>query len=202
MQHFLQFCQIIRVKPVFGAPHDEMQIRITDVIVIQILLGRAQTIRAPPLAENMTSGRCLSTAYSMAQVIFSPTAILMLPIKKRLSSTATTVCTPPDFPRRRDGSFLQPGLDRGGCQFFLVVREVQHILRGYVGVQLLKCPVIQNRAEPIIGADCQMHPAVGADILAFDPHLPRGTAPAFFHSANCGDSQLGAAVPASRRAFS
>ena len=44
MQHFLQFCQIIRVKPVFGAPHDEMQIRIADVIVIQILLGRAQTI--------------------------------------------------------------------------------------------------------------------------------------------------------------
>ena len=44
MQHFLQLCQIICVEPVFGAPHDEMQIRIADIIVIQILLGRAQTV--------------------------------------------------------------------------------------------------------------------------------------------------------------
>ena len=44
MQHFLQLCQVVRVKTFFGALHDEMQIRIADVIVIHILLGRAQAV--------------------------------------------------------------------------------------------------------------------------------------------------------------
>ena len=47
-------------------------------------------IRAPPLAEKMISGSLLRRAYSMARVIFSPTAVLMLPMRKRLSSTQTT----------------------------------------------------------------------------------------------------------------
>lgn len=74
-------------------------------------------IRAPPLAENMTRGRCLSTAYSMAQVIFSPTAVLMLPIKKRLSSTATTVCTPPIFPVAVTAASFSPVLTVAAASF-------------------------------------------------------------------------------------
>ena len=37
-------------------------------------------------------------AYSMARVIFSPTAALMEPMKKRLSSTPTTHLRPPMVP--------------------------------------------------------------------------------------------------------
>ena len=55
-------------------------------------------MRAPPLAEKMTSGRRLAAAYSTARVIFSPTAVLMLPMKNRLSSTAATQATPPMRP--------------------------------------------------------------------------------------------------------
>ena len=68
------------------------------VLAICIRLKMPSCMRAPPLAEKMTSGRCLSAAYSTARVIFSPTAVLMLPMKNRLSSTATTACTPPILP--------------------------------------------------------------------------------------------------------
>ena len=40
----------------------------------------------------------LAAAYSTARVIFSPTAVLMLPMKNRLSSTAATQATPPMRP--------------------------------------------------------------------------------------------------------
>ena len=79
-----------------------------------------------------------------------------------------------------NGGFFQAGLDRSSGQLFLIIGKMQHIVGRNVRVQLFKSSVVQNRAEPIIGADCQMHPAVGADILALDPNLPRGTAAAFF----------------------
>ena len=46
------------------------------------------------LAEKMISGRCFAVACSTARVIFSPTVVLMLPIKNRLSSTAATTGVP------------------------------------------------------------------------------------------------------------
>ena len=64
------------------------------VLAICIRLKMPSCIRAPPLAEKMTRGRRLAVAYSTARVIFSPTAVLMLPIKNRLSSTAATTGVP------------------------------------------------------------------------------------------------------------
>ena len=55
-------------------------------------------IRAPPLAQKKISGSFALAAYSTARVSFSPTAALMLPIKKRLSITPTTQRTPPIAP--------------------------------------------------------------------------------------------------------
>ena len=44
MQHFLQFSQVIGTEALFGALHDKVQVGITDVIVINVLLGRAQAV--------------------------------------------------------------------------------------------------------------------------------------------------------------
>ena len=55
-------------------------------------------IRAPPLAAKRIRGRRFFAAYSMARVIFSPTAELMEPMKNRLSSTPTTHLRPPMVP--------------------------------------------------------------------------------------------------------
>lgn len=130
---------------------------------------------------------------------FSPTAVLMLPIKAAVQHSDHRLHAADPADCCNDG-FFQAGLARSSGQF-PDNQEMQHIVGRNVRVQLFKSSVVQNRAEPIIGADCQMHPAVGADILALDPNLPRGTAAAFFALDNCGGTQLGAAVPASRRAF-
>lgn len=44
MQHFLQFSQVIGIEALFSALHDKVQVGITDVIVINVLLGRAQAV--------------------------------------------------------------------------------------------------------------------------------------------------------------
>ena len=44
LQHFLQFRQIIGTEALFRALHDKVQVGITDVIVINVLLGRAQAV--------------------------------------------------------------------------------------------------------------------------------------------------------------
>lgn len=79
---------------------------------------------------------------------------------------------------------------------------MQNIVGGKVWIQFLKGSVVQNRAEPVIGSNGQMYPAIGAYIQAFGPDLAGGAAAAFLHSTNCGCTQPGAAVPASRRTFS
>ena len=70
-----------------------------------------------PLAEKMTRGRCLLVAYSMARVIFSPTAVLMLPIKNRLSSTAATQATPPMRPTAVTAASCRPVLFWAAASF-------------------------------------------------------------------------------------
>ena len=65
-------------------------------------------IRAPPLAEKRISGSLFFAAYSMARVIFSPTAALMLPIRKRLSSTPTTHFRPPTVPAAVTAASVRP----------------------------------------------------------------------------------------------
>ena len=81
-----------------------------------------------------------------------------------------------------NGGFFQAGLDRSSGQLFLIIGKMQHIVGRNVRVQLFKSSVVQNRAEPIIGTDCQMHPAVGADILALDPTCRVARRPHFLHS--------------------
>lgn len=65
------------------------------VFAICISEKRPSCILAPPLAANIISGSFLFIAYSVSLVIFSPTAIPMLPIRNLLSITATAVLTPP-----------------------------------------------------------------------------------------------------------
>src|SRR5215470_12331913 len=55
-------------------------------------------IRAPPDAETMMTGRCLSMASSIARASFSPTTEPMLPPRKPNSNTASTAGWPPIEP--------------------------------------------------------------------------------------------------------
>ena len=65
-------------------------------------------IRAPPLAAKRIRGSLFFVAYSMASVIFSPTAALMLPIRNRLSSTPTTHLRPPMAPTAVTAASVSP----------------------------------------------------------------------------------------------
>ena len=46
MQHFFQFSQVIGAEALFSALHDQVQVGIADVVVINVLLGWAQTVFA------------------------------------------------------------------------------------------------------------------------------------------------------------
>ena len=92
----------------YSPPLAEKRSMAALVLAICIRLKMPSCIRAPPLAEKMTSGSFFAAAYSMARVIFSPTAVLMLPIKKRLSSTAATTDTPPMRPTAATAASLRP----------------------------------------------------------------------------------------------
>ena len=78
----------------YSPPLAEKRWMAAEVFAICIRLKMPSCIRAPPLAEKMIRGRRFAAAYSTARVIFSPTAVLMLPMKKRLSSTAATTAVP------------------------------------------------------------------------------------------------------------
>ena len=69
-----------------------------EVLAICIREKIPSCMRAPPLAEKIISGRCDFAACSTARVSFSPTAALMLPIRKRLSITANTAFRPSILP--------------------------------------------------------------------------------------------------------
>ena len=74
-------------------------------------------IRAPPLAEKMMRGRPARSAYSMARVTFSPSAAPMLPMKKRLSSTAKTAMRPSILPRAVTTPSVRPVAFRAAWSF-------------------------------------------------------------------------------------
>ena len=75
-------------------------------------------MRAPPLAENMMSGRCASRAYSIARVIFSPTPVPMLPMKNSASSTASTAGWPSMRPVAVITASCIPVFSRCAASFF------------------------------------------------------------------------------------
>ena len=82
----------------YRPPASEKRRMAALVLAICIRESIPSCIRAPPLAEKMTRGRRCFWAYSAARVIFSPTATPMLPMKKRLSSTANTALIPSSLP--------------------------------------------------------------------------------------------------------
>ena len=92
----------------YSPPLAEKRSMAALVLAICMRLKMPSCIRAPPLAEKMTSGSFLAAAYSMARVTRSPTAVLMLPMKKRLSSTAATTATPPMRPTAVTAASLRP----------------------------------------------------------------------------------------------
>ncbi len=148
------------------------------VLAICIRLKMPSCIRAPPLAEKMTRGRRLAVAYSTARVILSPTAVLMLPIKNRLSNTAATQATPPMRPTAVTAASCRPVLFWAAASFFPVSGEVQHILRIKVSVQFPEAAVIQHQTEPVIPANGHVVAAVGADVKASCPQGACGAAAA------------------------
>ena len=46
LQHFFQFSQVIGAEALFSALHDQVQVGIADVVVINVLLGWAQAVFA------------------------------------------------------------------------------------------------------------------------------------------------------------
>src|SRR5439155_1504831 len=66
-----------------------------EVLAICIRDRMPSCMRAPPDAETITTGRCLSMASSIARVSFSPTTEPMLPPRKPNSKAARTAGCPP-----------------------------------------------------------------------------------------------------------
>ena len=65
-------------------------------------------MRAPPDAQKITSGSLPLRAASAARAIFSPTAAPMLPIRKRLSITASTTGAPHTRPMAATAASASP----------------------------------------------------------------------------------------------
>lgn len=85
-------------------------------------------IRAPPLAAKRIRGSLFFPAYSMASVSFSPTAALMLPMRKRLSSTPTTQRLPPMVPVAVTTASFIPVLRRAPVQLGPVAGEAEGVI--------------------------------------------------------------------------
>ena len=156
----------------YSPPLAEKRSMAALVLAICIRLKMPSCIRAPPLAEKMTSGSFFAAAYSMARVIFSPTAVLMLPIKKRLGSTAG-----------RDSGLAEARLLGLGAELFGIARETQHVLRGQLCIHLPETAAVQHKAQAVVRTDGLVIAAVGADEKALSPGLGGGTAAALlaFH---------------------
>ena len=74
-------------------------------------------IRAPPLAAKITRGSFRRWASSAARVIFSPTAVPMLPMRKRLSRAPKTARWPLTEPRAVTAASLRPVLSSSPFSF-------------------------------------------------------------------------------------
>src|SRR5713226_1833194 len=84
----------VRIE-MYGSPLAPSRSSAAEVLAICIRERMPSCIRAPPDAETMTTGRCLSIASSIARVSFSPTTEPMLPPRKPNSKTARTAGNPP-----------------------------------------------------------------------------------------------------------
>ena len=93
---------------IYSRPFSENRARAALVFAICIRDRMPSCIRAPPLAAKRIRGNLFFVAYSMARVIFSPTAALMLPMRKRLSSTPTTHFCPPMVPVAVTAASVRP----------------------------------------------------------------------------------------------
>jgi hypothetical protein len=65
-------------------------------------------IRAPPDAETMTTGSCLSIASSIARASFSPTTEPMLPPMKKKSMIVTATGLPPSVAMPESAASFMP----------------------------------------------------------------------------------------------
>jgi hypothetical protein len=84
----------VRIE-MYGSPAAESRSSAADVFAICISDRIPSCIRAPPDADTIRTGRCLSMASSIARVSFSPTTEPMLPPRNPNSKTASTVGCPP-----------------------------------------------------------------------------------------------------------
>ena len=96
----------------YSSPFSANRARAALVFAICMRDKIPSCIRAPPLAAKRIRGSLFFPAYSMASVSFSPTAALMLPMRKRLSSTPTTQRLPPTVPVAVTTASFMPVLRR------------------------------------------------------------------------------------------
>ena len=74
----------------YGSPASPRRASAAEVLAICISERMPSCMRAPPEADTMMTGTCLSIASSMARVSFSPTTEPMLPPMKPNSKTQST----------------------------------------------------------------------------------------------------------------
>jgi hypothetical protein len=79
----------------YGSRRSPRRSSAAEVLAICMSERIPSCIRAPPDAETMTTGRCLSMASSIARVSFSPTTDPMLPPRNPNSNTHSTAGRPP-----------------------------------------------------------------------------------------------------------
>ena len=115
------------------------------VLAICIRERMPSCIRAPPLAENMIRGRPVLGGVLDGRVIFSPTAALMLPMKKRLSSTPTAHLRPPMVPVAVTTASVRPVLLLGGLHLGPVAGEGERVRRRQLFKQLPEGAGVQNQ---------------------------------------------------------
>lgn len=99
----------------------------------------------------------------MASVSFSPTAALMLPMRKRLSSTPTTQRTPPMAPVAVTTASFMPVFRPGAVQLGPVAGEAEGITGCQLFVEFPERAGVQYAAEPVIGPHGEVVAAQGAD---------------------------------------
>ena len=107
----------------------------------------------------------------MPRTIFSPTTTPIEPPMKLYSIDATTASTPLMLADADDHRVLLPGrfLRRGQARLVgLGVGELQRIVRGQVGRHLLPPLIVEQRLQPLGGAEAEVMRALAADVQVLD----------------------------------
>ena len=131
-------------------------------------------MRAPPEHDTMIIGMRRSSASSMPRTIFSPTTTPIEPPMKLYSIDAIDGIDAVDLADADDHRVLLPGgfLRRGEPRLVrLGVGELQRIVRRQVRRNLLPPLIVEQRLQPLGGAEAEVMRALAADVEVLDEIL-------------------------------